>query len=94
MSFNQSQNQYAVRLRCRVRLSDVVLSLDVDKLHLQKLHTLSLPKDQTIRNIWLKFILNDMPDLLNKNVFICSSHLRTDSFLNYSQHAASCKHKL
>lgn len=47
----------------------------------------SLPKDQSIRNAWLKFIFNDMPEQLKDKAFVCSSHLTTDSLVNYSKYA-------
>lgn len=69
----------AVRVRCWVRQSDVVLYLDVDKLYcIPKL----LPMIKLLEmHDWSSF-------LTMLFIFVCSSHFATYSFLNYSQHTA------
>lgn len=47
-----------------------------------------LPFDPNIRTAWMKFIFNDVPDCVNKTLFVCSLHFTADSFLNKIQFIA------
>ncbi len=44
-----------------------------------------LPTDAVVREQWLKFIFNSVPDNYNPNVAVCAAHFTEDSFQNLHQ---------
>ncbi|XP_036452720.1 oocyte zinc finger protein XlCOF8.4-like [Colossoma macropomum] len=56
------------------------------------LHT--LPKHPTIRDEWLKFIFEEIPQSFSPNLTICSAHFSADCFLNQEQYNAGFAKKL
>jgi len=49
----------------------------------QSLH--GLPRDPNISKAWINFIFNEVPDRVNKTLFVCSLHFTADSFINKPQ---------
>ncbi len=43
------------------------------------------PSDPNIRKEWINIILNEMLDLVRKNLVLCSLHFTVDSFTNKAQ---------
>lgn len=68
---------------CNHRETGITISCKKKK---QSLHC--LPFDPNIRTAWMKFIFNDVPDCVNKTLFVCSLHFTADSFLNKIQFIA------
>ncbi|KAL6491174.1 hypothetical protein MHYP_G00015190 [Metynnis hypsauchen] len=56
------------------------------------LHT--LPKHPAIRDEWLKFIFEEIPQSFSPNLTICSAHFSADCFLNQEQYNAGFAKKL
>ncbi|XP_042340550.1 uncharacterized protein LOC121941750 isoform X2 [Plectropomus leopardus] len=44
-----------------------------------------LPKEEEVRNQWLKFIFNTIPQQYNPNLLLCSIHFTEDCFTNLEQ---------
>uniref|UniRef100_A0A673KGT1 THAP-type domain-containing protein n=1 Tax=Sinocyclocheilus rhinocerous TaxID=307959 RepID=A0A673KGT1_9TELE len=58
----------------------------------QSLHC--LPSDPNIRKEWMNLIFNEDPDLVGKNLVLCSRHFTTDSFANKAQFNAGFSERL
>ncbi|KAA0702421.1 hypothetical protein E1301_Tti017039 [Triplophysa tibetana] len=54
----------------------------------------ALPKDDTTRNKWLKFIYNTIPLQYNPNILVCAAHFTDDCFLNLGEYKAGCAQRL
>ncbi len=53
-----------------------------------------LPTDAVVREQWLQFIFNSVPDNYNPNVAVCAAHFTEDSFLNLHQFNAGFTQRL
>ncbi len=42
----------------------------------------SFPKDEAVKNQWLKFIFTTIPQQYNHNLLLCSHHFTDDCFSN------------
>ncbi|XP_065100527.2 uncharacterized protein [Paramisgurnus dabryanus] len=47
-----------------------------------------LPKDENIREQWLRFIFNSSSEHNNPNIFLCAAHFTEDSFINREKYNA------
>ncbi|XP_057182524.1 uncharacterized protein LOC130549346 isoform X2 [Triplophysa rosa] len=54
----------------------------------------ALPKDDTTKNKWLKFIYNTVPLQYNPNILVCAAHFADDCFLNLGEYKAGCAQRL
>ncbi len=53
-----------------------------------------LPSDPNIRKEWINFILNENPDLVSKNLVLCSLHFSMHLFTNKAQLDAGFSERL
>lgn len=53
-----------------------------------------LPKEDTARNLWLRFIYSPVPEQYNTNIRVCSAHFTEDCFLNLGEYKAGCAQRL
>ncbi|XP_058627963.1 uncharacterized protein LOC131538118 [Onychostoma macrolepis] len=54
----------------------------------------ALPRDAGLREQWLKFIFNSVPEKYNLNIAVCAAHFTEDSFLNINEFNAGFAQKL
>ncbi|XP_038575014.1 uncharacterized protein LOC119902736 isoform X2 [Micropterus salmoides] len=53
-----------------------------------------LPKDESLKNQWIKFIFNTVPQDYSPNLLLCSNHFREDCFLNRQQYNSGFAQRL
>jgi len=57
-------------------------------------HLFGLPRTDGIRDQWLQFIYNAVPQRYNPKVRLCSAHFTKDSFLNLGEYNAGYTQRL
>lgn len=53
-----------------------------------------LPRDAVLRDQWLQFMFNSVPENYNPHVKLCAAHFAKDSFLNLNQFNAGFAQRL
>ncbi|XP_067298892.1 piggyBac transposable element-derived protein 4-like isoform X2 [Pseudorasbora parva] len=59
-----------------------------------KTHSFGLPKTDGIRNQWLQFMYNAVPDQYSPKVRLCAAHFTKDCFLNLGEYNAGYTQRL